>query len=97
MTQTQTLKKIQRRHWRTLEQLVKRAYQEGFAAGRLRAHGQGRRGRTVRADATVDGLIRLVEKHFGLERYHFDVRIVHRGTRRHLPLGDPIGKYLATD
>jgi len=97
MTQTQTLKKIQRRHWRTLEQLVKRAYKEGFAAGRLRAHGQGRRGRTVRADATVEGLIRLIEKHFGLDRYHFDVRVVHRGTRRHLPQTDPIGKYLSTD
>ena len=93
MTQSQTLKKLQRRHWRTLEQLLKRAYQEGVDAGRQRAHGQGRRGRTVRADATVEGLLRLIERHFGLDRYHFEIRIVHRGTRRHVPLSDLIGRY----
>ncbi len=97
MTQTQTLRKLQRRHWRTLEQLVKRAYQEGVKDGRARAHGQGRRGRTIRADATVEGMLKLIERHFGLDRYHFEIRAVHRGTRRHLPLGDPIGKYLSTD
>jgi hypothetical protein len=96
MTQTQTLQKIQRRHWKTLEQLMKRAYREGLAAGRMKAHGQGRPGRTIRADATVEGLVRLIEQHFGLDRYHFDVRLVHRGTRRHLPLHDSIGKYRVT-
>jgi hypothetical protein len=97
MTQAQTLKKLQRRHWKTLESLLKRAYQEGVEAGRQRAHGQGRRGRTVRADATVEGLLKLIEGHFGLDRYHFDVRIVHRGTRRHVPLGDLIGRYRVTE
>jgi hypothetical protein len=97
MTQTQTLKKLQRRHWKTLEELVKRAYQEGIDAGRQKAHGQGRRGRTIRADATVEGLLRLIERHFGLDRYHFEVRIVHRGTRRHVPLADLIRKYRAAE
>lgn len=97
MAETQTLRKIQRRHWRTLEKLMKDAYREGFEKGRQKARGQGRRGRTIRADATVEGLLRQIEKHFGLDRYHFEVRVVHTGTRRHLPLGDPIGKYLERD
>ena len=41
--------------------MLRQAYQEGFEAGLARAHGQGRRGRTIRADATVDGLVRLME------------------------------------
>ena len=56
----------------------------------------------ARADDCITGgerrdIGRLIEKHFGLDRYHFDVRVVHRGTRRHLPQTDPIGKYLSTD
>jgi hypothetical protein len=80
-----------------MERLLKRAYREGYDAGLTRAHGQGRRGRTIRADATVEGLLRRIERHFGLDRYHFEVRVVHRGTRRHVPLGDRIGKYLIED
>jgi len=97
VTQSQTLTKLRRSQWRAMERLLKRAYREGYDAGLTRAHGQGRRGRTIRADATVEGLLRRIERHFGLDRYHFEVRVVHRGTRRHVPLGDRIGKYLIED
>jgi hypothetical protein len=93
MTQTQTLKKLQRAHWRMLQRLLKRSYQEGFDAGLARAHGQGRRGRTVRGDATVHGLTRLIERHFGLDRYGFDVRVVHAASGRRVPAGDLLEKY----
>lgn len=85
MTQSQLLRKLKRAHWRTLERHWKRAYQEGFDAGLARAHGAGRRGRTIRGDATVEGLVRRVVRHFGLERYAFEVRIVHAGSGRRVP------------
>jgi hypothetical protein len=66
MTQAQALKKLRRSHWRSLERLLRSAYQAGFEAGQLRAHGQSRRGRTIREDATVAGLVELIERHFGL-------------------------------
>ena len=69
MTQSQTLTKLRRVHWRALQRLVKQAYQEGYESGLRRAHGESRRGRTIRSDATVDGLVRLIERHFGLGRY----------------------------
>ena len=94
MTQTQTLKKLQRAHWRALQRLYKRAYAEGVEAGRARAHGQGRRGRTIRADATVNGLVRIIERHFSLDRYGFEVRIVHAGSGRRVAGYDLIGKYM---
>lgn len=97
MTQAQALRRLRRSHWRGLSTLARRAYQEGFEAGVMRSHGQGRRGRTVRADATVTGLVRLIERHFGLERYGFEVRIVHRGSGRRVPAGDQIGKYRVED
>ena len=93
MTQDQALKKLKRSHWRTLEQLLKRAYQAGVEDGLSRAHGQGRRGRTIREDATVEGLLRLIESHFGLERYGFEVRVVHRGSPRRVPASDLLRKY----
>ncbi len=93
MTQTQVLRKLQRSHWRSLQQSLKRAYREGYEAGLTRAHGQGRRGRTIRADATVDGLVRLIEAHFGLDRYGFEVRIVHASSGRRVPATDQIRKY----
>lgn len=93
MTQTATLQKLRRRQWRSIERILRQAYQEGFDAGIVRAHGQGRRGRTVRADATVAGLTQLIERHFGLDRYHFEVRIVHRGSGRRVPAGDLLAKY----
>lgn len=93
MTQTQMLRKLQRTHWRTLKNHVKRSYQEGYEAGLARAHGQGRRGRTIRADATVNGLVRLIERHFGLDRYGFEVRVVHAGSGRRVPGGDLLLKY----
>lgn len=93
MTQTQTLKKLQRDHWRKLRRLLKEAYQEGVDAGRARAHGQGRRGRTIRADATVQGLVRLIERHFGLGRYGFEVRVVHAASGRRVSGGDLLLKY----
>jgi hypothetical protein len=41
----------------------------------------------------VDGLLRLIEDHFGLGRYGFEVRVVHSGSKKHVPLTDRIGKY----
>jgi hypothetical protein len=93
MTQKQMLKRVRRTHWRTLQRLVKESYKDGYEAGLARAHGQGRRGRTIRADATVDGLVRQIETHFGLDRYGFEVRVVHAGSGRRVPGGDRLGKY----
>ena len=93
MTQTQTLKKLQRAHWRTLSSHLKRSYQEGYEAGLTRAHGQGRRGRTIRGDCTVNGLVRLIERHFGLKRYGFEVRVVHAPSGRRVPGADLLLKY----
>ncbi|TMQ50029.1 MAG: hypothetical protein E6K73_08795 [Candidatus Eisenbacteria bacterium] len=93
MTQSQVLKKLKRAHWRSLERMLRKVFQEGFEAGLARAHGLGRRGRTVRGDATVEGLVRLIERHFGLERYGFEVRIVHAGSGRRVPAGDELRKY----
>jgi len=82
MTQTATLKKLQRAHWTALSRLLKLAYRGGWNAGLSRAHGQGRRRRTIRADATVAGLVRRIEDHFGLGRYGFEVRVVHAASGR---------------
>ena len=97
MTRTQALRKIKRAHWRSLERVVQRAYQEGFQAGFLRARGAGRRGRTIRGDARVEGLVRIIERHFGLKRYAFEVRVVHPTSGRRIPARDLLVKYLATD
>jgi hypothetical protein len=93
MTQSRTLRTLRRRHWRTLETLLRTAYQEGLEAGVARAHGQRRRGRTIRADATVDGLVRRIGRHFGLDRYGFEVRVVHAASGRRVPAGDTLRKY----
>ena len=93
MTQSQVLKKIRRSHWRSLERALRDAYREGVDAGLARAHGLGRRGRTIRGDATVEGLVRLIERHFGLDRYGFEVRVVHRGSKKRVPARDLIHKY----
>ena len=97
MTQEQVLKRIRRSHWKSLELHLKRAYQEGVEEGRARAHGAGRRGRTIRDDATVAGLIRLIEKHFGLDRYAFEVRIVHPQSGRRIPIRDLLRAHLAEE
>jgi hypothetical protein len=94
MTQTRTLAKLRRSHWRGLERLLKRAYQEGYEAGLTRARGQARRGRPIRGDATVDGLIRQMENHFGLDRFAFEVRVVHASSGRRVPGGDELRRYL---
>jgi hypothetical protein len=94
MTQTETLKKLQRGHWRALRRLLQRAYQEGQHAGLARAHGQSRRGRTIRADATVEGLVDRIEQHFGLARYGFEVRVVHAASGRRVAGRDLLRKYL---
>lgn len=94
MTQTQLLRRIQRANWRSLQRVLRRAYQEGFNAGVVRARGAGRRGRTIRADARVEGLIRRIERHFGLGRYAFEVRVVHAGSGRRIPARDLLVKYL---
>jgi len=93
MTQTQVLRKLKHSHWRSIERALRLAYQEGFDAGLARAHGQGRRGRTIRDDATVEGLVRLIERHFGLGRYAFEVRVVHRGSKKRVPARDLLHKY----
>jgi hypothetical protein len=93
MTQTQMLKRSERRLWRTLQDLLKRAYREGYDAGLARGHGQGRRGRTIREDATVEGLVRQIEAHFGLDRYGFEVRVVHAGSGRRVPAADQLRRY----
>jgi len=93
MNLTQTLKKLRRQHWRSLEGLARRSWEAGYRAGEERAHGAGRRGRTVRADATVAGLERLIERHFGLGRYAFELRIVHRGSGRRVPATDRLARY----
>ncbi len=97
MTQTQMLKKVQRTHWRTLRAHLKRSYQQGYEAGLARAHGQGRRGRTIRGDATANGLVRLIERHFGLRRYGFEVRVVHASSGRRVPGADLLQKYRVSD
>jgi hypothetical protein len=93
MTQAQLLKKVRRSLGRWLDRISRRAYQEGFEAGLARAHGTGRRGRTIRGDATVAGLIRIIERHFSLGRYGFEVRIVHSRSGRKVATGDQIRKY----
>ena len=95
MTQGQTLRKLRQKQWRAIESVLKQAYQEGFQAGLTRAHGQGRRGRTIRGDATVAGLQRRIERHFGLNRYAFEIRVVHPGSGRRIPAGDLISRYPA--
>lgn len=93
MTQTQAIRKLKRAHWTGLDRLLRRAYQEGFEAGVTRAHGQGRRGRTIRADATIAGLLRRIERHFGLDRYAFEVRVVHAVSKKRVGARDALSKY----
>ena len=93
MTQAQVLRKLKRSHGRSLERALRLAYKEGFDAGLARARGLGRRGRTIRDDATVEGLVRLIERHFGLDRYAFEVRVVHRGSKKRVPARDLLHKY----
>ncbi len=94
MAQTQALKRLRRAHWMGLEKLLKEAYQEGMEAGLARAHGQSRRARPIRDDATADGLIRQIETHFGLDRFAFEVRVVHPSSGRRVPAGDLLRRYL---
>jgi hypothetical protein len=97
VTQRAALKKVKKSHWKSLEKLVRQAYQEGKDDGITQAHGQGRRGRTIREDATVEGLIRLIQEHFGLDRYRFEIRVVHPGSKRQVASADPLRKYRAEE
>src|SRR3972149_5542707 len=97
MTQGQSLKKLRRAHWRSFERLLKQAYRDGLEAGLARAHGQGRRGRTIRADATVEGLLLQIERHFGLKRFGFEVRVVHGSSGRRVPATDLLARYRRED
>ena len=97
MTQAQALKRLRRSHWIGLEELLKEAYQDGVEAGLARAHGQRRRARPIRGDATANGLIRQIERHFGLDRFAFEVRVVHQGSGRRVPGGDLLRRYLTAD
>ncbi len=97
MTRTKALRKLQKAHWRGLVRLLDAAYREGYDAGFARGHGQGRRGRTIRADATVEGLLRQVEQHFGLDRYNFEVRVVHARSRRSVPARALLSTYRIED
>jgi len=93
MTRKQVVRRLALAHRRMLDRAWRRAYEEGYEAGLARAHGAGRRGRTIRADATVEGLVRQIENHFGLGRYGFEVRIVHEGSGRRVPARDLLVKY----
>jgi hypothetical protein len=42
----------------------------------------------------VAGLVRRIERHFGLDRYGFEVRVVHAGSGRRVASRDLLGKYL---
>ena len=97
MNQSQALKRLRRSHWIELEELLKQAYQEGVESGLTRAHGQRRRARPIRDDATANGLIRQIEGHFGLDRFAFEVRVVHRGSGRRVPGSDLLRRYLTAD
>ena len=97
MTQTQLLRKLHRAHLRGLRRIVKRAFKEGYEAGLARAHGQGRRGRTIRGDATVAGLERRIARHFGLDRYGFEVIVVHAGSKKRVPARDMLRRYRLED
>ncbi len=97
MTQSQVLKRLQRTHWRSLERLTKKAYQAGFEAGLARARGGSRRGRTIRADATIEGLLRRIDRHFGLDRYGFEVRVVHPASGRRVPSRDLLAHHIASN
>jgi len=97
MTQSQVLKRLRRAHWRGLERMLREAYQEGLEAGRARAHGQSRRGRTIRDDATVGGLIDLIERHFGLDGYGFEVRVVNSHSGRRVPTAALLRRYRRDD
>ena len=88
MTRNKALRRLRQAHWKGLARLLLRAYQDGFDAGFARGHGLGRRGRTIRGDATVEGLLRQVQQHFGLDRYNFEVRAVHARSKRALPARD---------
>ena len=93
MTQRQMLQRFRRSQWRSIERMLRQAYQMGFESGLVRAHGRGRRGRTIRGDATVAGLVRRIERHFGLDRYGFEVRVVHRGSGRRVGAGDRLDRH----
>ncbi|HUK61849.1 MAG TPA: hypothetical protein VLV15_00910, partial [Dongiaceae bacterium] len=93
MTQRQMLQRFRRSQWRSIERMLRQAYQMGFESGLVRAHGRGRRGRTIRGDATVAGLVRRIERHFGLDRYGFEVRIVHGASGRRVAAGDLLRRY----
>ncbi|HET9950920.1 MAG TPA: hypothetical protein VFS09_03905 [Candidatus Eisenbacteria bacterium] len=95
MTRAQVLKRLKRSHWQALERHLKIAYAEGVEAGLARARGGGRRARTIRGDATVEGLVRLVTRHFGLDRYKFEVRVVHPESGRRIPARDLLRDHLA--
>jgi hypothetical protein len=97
MKQDQVLKKLRSTHWKSLLRIVQRAYQEGVVSGMSRARGMGRRGRTIRDDATVESLTHLIQQHFGLDRYAFEVRIVHPSSGRRVPAGDLIRSYRLED
>ena len=94
MLQSDAVKRLKRSHGRSLERLVKQAYQAGVAEGAARAKGAGRRGRTIRGDATVEGLLRIIERHFGLDRYGFEVRVVHPKSGRRIPARDHLRDHL---
>ena len=95
MTQGQLLRRLKRSQWRSLERVLKVVYQQGFEAGLTRAHGSGRRGRTIRGDSTVEGLVRQIERHFGLKRYAFEVRVVHPRSGRRIPARDLLQEHPA--
>ena len=92
MKVARVMSRLQREHWRALRGFFVEAYREGYEQGLADAGGMRRRARPVREDATVEGLVRLIEAHFGLDRYTFEVRIVHPSGRR-VPGADLLRRY----
>lgn len=97
MKQADSVKRLRRAWGRTFEKLLVKAYKEGLKEGIRRAHGDRRRGRTIRADATAEGLVRRIEEHFHLDRYGFEVRVVHARSGRRVPAADLLKKYRVVD
>jgi hypothetical protein len=41
--------------------------------------------------------VRRIERHFGLDRYAFEVRVVHAASGRRIPARDLLAKYITED
>jgi hypothetical protein len=44
----------------------------------------------------VEGLLRRIDRHFGLDRYGFEVRVVHPKSGRRIPSRDHLSTHVDT-